>query len=77
MKKLFIVALSAGALYLLYTAYKKNKEQKPADMKPVDKDIVETPKEPPFVCPEGEILCDTKEKTCFNPAAKYIVHPCS
>lgn len=76
MKKLFIVALSAGALYLLYTAYKK--QQKPKEVAPPSDVAGEMPpKEPPFTCPEGEILCDTKEKTCFNPAAKYIVHPCS
>jgi len=78
MKKLFIIALSAGALYLLYTAYKNNQEQKPKEVAPPNNADGETPaKEPPFACPEGEILCEKKEKTCFNPAAKYIVHPCS
>jgi uncharacterized membrane protein YebE (DUF533 family) len=76
MKNLFIIALSAGALYLLYTAYKNNQEQKPKVASPNNADA-ETPAEPQFACPEGEILCESKEKTCFNPAAKYIVHPCS
>lgn len=76
MKKLFIVALSAGALYLLYTAYKKSQEEKEKEVKP--QDVAEMPtKEPPFVCPEGEVLCEGKENKCYNPAAKYIVNPCS
>lgn len=77
MKKLFIVALSAGALYLLYTAYKKSKEEKPKEVTPPDEIAEMPPKEPPFMCPEGEILCAAKEKTCYNPAANYIVDPCS
>ena len=75
MKKVLIIALSAGALYLLYTAYKKNQEQKP-EVAPPDL-ASDKAKEPPFACPEGEILCETKEKTCYNASAKYIVHPCS
>jgi hypothetical protein len=74
MKKGLIIALSAGALYLLYTAYKKNKDN-PKAVAPSDV-VAEMPTEPPFACPEGEILCEKKEKTCFNPAAKYIVDPC-
>jgi len=76
MKKVIIIGLSAAALYLLYTAYKKN-EALSVKEKPEATPEPDVPKEPPFVCPEGEILCENKEKTCYNPAAKYIVNPCS
>jgi hypothetical protein len=68
MKNFLIIALSAATVYLLYTAYKKKEEEG-----------AKTPAAPtkePFVCPEGEILCEKKENTCHNPAAKYIVDPC-
>ena len=67
MKNFLIIALSAATVYLLYTAYKK-KEEKEAPVIP--------PTKPTFACSEGEILCDKKENTCYNPSAKYIVDPC-
>jgi len=68
MKNFLIIALSAATVYLLYTAYKKKEEKTEAPVIP--------PTKPTFACPEGEILCDKKENTCYNPAAKYIVDPC-
>jgi hypothetical protein len=69
MKNFLIIALSAATVYLLYTAYKKKEEKTEAP-------VIPPTKEPSFACPEGEILCDKKENTCYNPSAKYIVDPC-
>jgi hypothetical protein len=71
MKKLLIIGLSAGALYLLYKAYIK-KDKKPVEPKAEDKVEVK-----PITCLEGEIICPTNINVCYNPTAKYLIDPCS
>ena len=75
MKKLVIVALTAGTVYLLYTAWKKQQdEEKKSEKKPVEEPkVVE---EPPITCPEGQIICASNTKKCFDPKVRYIVDPC-
>lgn len=72
MKNIIIGALSVGAIYLLYMAYKNNEESSVKK----SSNLPTVPEEPAFACPEGEVLCDKKPKTCYNPSAKYIVDPC-
>lgn len=75
--RIFIIgALSVGAAYFLYMAYKKRQES--GETAKTDKVIPPEmpPKEPPFACPEGEVLCPNKENVCYNPTANYIVSPC-
>lgn len=75
MKKLVILALTAGTMYILYTAWKKQKdEEKKSEEKPVE----ETKKveEPPITCPQGQIICASNPKKCFDPKVRYIVDPC-
>jgi hypothetical protein len=71
MKKILILALSAGALYILYKGYKKEQE-KTTLVK------AEEPEEPvKVVCPEGQITCDERNPTkCYDPNIRYIVDPC-
>lgn len=76
MKNIIIGALSVGAIYLLYMAYKNNQESSVVKKEPKPQDLPEAPKEPAFACPEGEVLCDKKPRTCYNPSARYIVDPC-
>lgn len=73
MKQLVILGLSAGAIYLLYNAWKKQQDaEKKTEKKPfVEEKTVETP----ITCPQGEILCESLKK-CFNPSIRYIVNPC-
>lgn len=75
MKKLVILGLSAGAIYLLYNAWKKQQDaEKKTETKPFveEKPVEETP----ITCPQGEILCESNMKKCFNPSTRYIVDPC-
>lgn len=72
MKKLLIIGLSAGALYLLYKAYIKK------DVKPVEESKAEDKvQEKLITCLEGEIICPTNPNVCYNPTAKYLIDPCS
>jgi hypothetical protein len=75
MKKLVILGLSVGAIYLLYNAWKKQQEaEKITDKKPSEEKPVVA--EAPIVCPEGQILCESNQKKCFDPKVRYIVNPC-
>ena len=74
MKKLVILGLSVGAIYLLYNAWKKQQDaEKKTETKPL---VEEKPIEAPIVCPEGQILCESNQKKCFDPKIRYIVNPC-
>jgi hypothetical protein len=76
MKKLVILGLSAGAIFLLYNAWKKQQDaEKKTETKPLveEKPVVE---EPAIVCPDGQIICETNTKKCFDPKIRYIVNPC-
>lgn len=75
MKKLVILGLSVGAIYLLYNAWKKQQDaEKKTETKPF---VEEKPaEETPITCPQGEILCESNMKKCFNPSTRYIVDPC-
>ena len=69
MKKILILALSAGAMYILYKVYKKDQ----------DKDVTVKPaaEAPKVICPEGQITCDERNPTkCYDPSIRYIVDPC-
>jgi len=76
MKKLVILGLSVGAIYLLYNAWKKQQDAEKTEKiteKPLEKPVEA---ETPIVCPEGLILCETNQKKCFDPKVRYIVDPC-
>lgn len=74
MKQLVILGLSAGAIYLLYNAWKKQQDaEKKTETKPF---VEEKPVEAPLVCPEGQLICETNPKKCFDPKIRYIVNPC-
>ena len=75
MRNIIIGALSVGAIYLLYMAYKNNQESL-GKKEPKVPNVPSVPEEPAFACPEGEVLCDKKPRTCYNPSARYIVDPC-
>jgi hypothetical protein len=70
MKKILILALSAGAMYILYKVYKKDQ----------DKDITVKPaaeEAPKVICPKDEITCGERNPNkCYNPNIRYIVDPC-
>jgi hypothetical protein len=74
MKKLVILGLSAGAIYLLYNAWKKQQDAEKIEKKPLEEKPVVA--EAPIVCPEGQILCESNQKKCFDPKVRYIVDPC-
>ena len=76
MKKLVILGLSAGAIYLLYTAWKKQQDAEKKDTQPVSFASEDKPVEVPVVCPEGQIICESNPKKCFDPKIRYIVNPC-
>ena len=73
MKKLLIIGLSAGALYLLYKAYIKKDVVKPVDETKAEYKV----EVKPITCLEGEIICPTNPNVCYNPTAKYLIDPCS
>jgi hypothetical protein len=76
MKQLVILGLSAGAIYLLYNAWKKQQdEDKKIETKPfVEEKPVEV--EVPIICPDGQLICESNAKKCFDPKIRYIVNPC-
>lgn len=69
MKKLLILALSAGAIYLLYKEYKKEQDKKTVPVKPAEEPVKVT-------CPEGYVSCEQKPDKCYDPNVRYIVDPC-
>jgi hypothetical protein len=75
MKQLVIFGLSVGAVFLLYSAWKKQQDaEKITEKKPLEEKPVVA--EAPIVCPEGQILCESNQKKCFDPKVRYIVDPC-
>ena len=74
MKKLVILGLSVGAIYLLYNSWKKQQDAEKIEKKPLEEKPVIA--EAPIVCPEGLILCESNQKKCFDPKVRYIVDPC-
>lgn len=76
MKKLVILGLSVGAIYLLYNAWKKQQDaEKITETKPLEPVQQQQP-ETPIVCPDGQIICESNTKKCFDPKVRYIVDPC-
>lgn len=70
MKKILILALSAGAIYTLYKVYKKEQDKKDVLVKPAE----EAEK---VICPKDEITCGERSPNkCYNPNIRYIVDPC-
>lgn len=75
MKQLVIFGLSVGAIYLLYNAWKKQQDaEKITETKPIEP--VQQQPETSTVCPDGQIICESNTKKCFDPKVRYIVDPC-
>ena len=71
MKKILILALSAGALYILYKGYKKEQEKTAPSVKPAEEEPVKV------ICPEGQVTCgENNPNKCYDPNIRYIVDPC-
>ena len=70
MKKILILALSAGALYILYKGYKKEQEKTAPSIEPAEEPVK-------VICPKDEITCGERSPNkCYNPNIRYIVDPC-